>query len=352
MKVSQYVALATLIAIFPVGCGGVSNTSTLPRFAAPVAIKMPDNITFISGVSPSGKMVGRSDPNGSSPTANPFYWSSPTATPVALPKHGSLASWPTGINNNGNIIGEGGTGISIFWDSPTTTPTVLPGPPGLPDVYVKAINHHGQMVGSAMLGGANETAIQWDSKTSVHTLPFPSAEYSSANFIADDGSIYGSANLLGSTQQPTFWASGGATGEFLPYSGTNLRGTVYAVNAHTGNAVSAGLTGVNTPDSTGPIMWDRLTHAVTNLPTTFTPTGVSDDGTVMYSTFPGAVSSQALVGKPASTPALLNSVIPPGTGWDLKDAVFQLADGSVIGRGSLTVNGVTTDKWFYAKRTH
>jgi len=81
---------------------------------------------------------------------------------------------------------------------------------GSPDVYVKGINNHGQIVGYTVDGGGASHATLWDS-TGPHELPYLSDNHSSEAYrINDAGQIAGKAAVTATgTSDAAYWDSAG-----------------------------------------------------------------------------------------------------------------------------------------------
>ena len=82
---------------------------------------------------------------------------------------------------------------------------------GSPDVYVKGINIHGQIVGYTVDASDVSHATLWDS-TGPHELPYLSDTHSSEAYrINDSGQIVGKAAISAGISNPAYWDSTGVT---------------------------------------------------------------------------------------------------------------------------------------------
>ena len=127
-----------------------------------------------------------------------------------------------GINNLGAVAGRctiAGTGRAAYWASPTASPVLLPLPGGATDVYVRAINDAGVIVGwTSVSTGKNKfvnRATRWVPAGGSWTAEFL-ADYglgSSAFAINDAGQIVGTVQLRIGGNRPVFWDAGGTMRE-------------------------------------------------------------------------------------------------------------------------------------------
>ena len=135
--------------------------------ATPVALKAMDANDAIAAfkINAGGEILGYS-----ATAALPLYWSSATAIPHTLPVLPTQNSnfYIEGINAEGNIFVKGSNGLSSFYASPGAQPVLLPFLPGarnVNDSYYGAasINDHGIIVGTSPQGAqsGSNSAVRW-----------------------------------------------------------------------------------------------------------------------------------------------------------------------------------------------
>ena len=165
----------------------------IPAGAAAIAIQVPgSNMTYVTGVNASGTLVGYSF---SFSTFNQgFTYSGGTFTPVAAGPSTIL----TGINNNGDIIGNQGTAFLIHGGVITTFNV-----PGFSNALPNGLNDSDQVVGSASNSSGPQSGFLRQSNGQFTTLDFLPFGINNAGIIVggsgsplDTGSIV----MIGGTE--------------------------------------------------------------------------------------------------------------------------------------------------------
>lgn len=203
-----------------------------------------------NGLNDNGQIVGNGNirylgASTNSPT-NPLYWSSPTAQPQKLAVPSSITGYAvaTSINNSGQIVGWGwGTTVmGIYWASPSdSTPQVLQSPPGL--IRGVSIGPNGQII--ATYGTNGMYAAFYSS---------PTAQPVDLNFLSGDsyavpisvnaaGVIVGYSYSTSVGQRAVTWANFTAPPQALPLL-PGSSGGVFAVSINNkGDIVGASQSG-------------------------------------------------------------------------------------------------------------
>ena len=101
-----------------------------------------------------------------------------------------------GINNSGQVVGNGGVGLiyaqHVFIASPTNV-VVVPSPPGWSNVEASAVNNAGQISGEAVFAGQDQAFI--GTSSGIIPVPLPAGWPSSLSFaINDAGQIAGAVS--------------------------------------------------------------------------------------------------------------------------------------------------------------
>ncbi|MFI5916021.1 hypothetical protein [Dactylosporangium sp. NPDC051541] len=105
---------------------------------------------------------------------------------------------PAAVNASGTIAGTNGDRAAVVRDG---TMTDLPALPGFTQVRVSAINARGDVVGEARTDSGDHRAVIWPAAGGYKVFNSP---VSTANAIADDGTVYGTVSMV-----PTKWTPGG-----------------------------------------------------------------------------------------------------------------------------------------------
>jgi len=137
---------------------------------------------------------------------------------AALAGFGS--STPTGINDNGQVVGYSTSSISgtgsgdtqaVLWLAGSTAPIEL-GILGGSYTTATGINNNGQVVGSAYTSGGYYHAVLWQSPYGVPTdLGTLGGNSSKAAGISNSGQVVGEADSGNGTPHPALWQAGATT---------------------------------------------------------------------------------------------------------------------------------------------
>lgn len=351
MKIGRIIAAVLLFAtIF--ACGGSGNGTSTLKFAAPVVIQVPDNgTTTINGFASNGKMVGTFLINGSG-TPVAYYWSSPTSAPSEL--IGSAVD-AKAINEDGEIVGWLRTSLSsnsgVYWPSPTAPPTVLPNPP-LPGNYAVATSINSQ---SQIVGTIDGRGVYWDaSHANAITFKGPNNEDVYNCAIGDSGGIFATVQNSVSAYafRPCYVPDIATSNVLQEILGSNIH-TTYSrfatLNRSMGQAPLIDL------DGSGVAFGSEILLDPTRAP--FILPGINsyaryigDDGKICGSRGVGASQVALIWGSGVSFPADLNNLTASTPDLKLIDALFQTADGSVIGKATQTSGGTSKEVYFFAQR--
>ena len=105
--------------------------------------------------------------------------------------------YATGINNNGDVIGDTSGGQAVLWKAGSTTPIVLGGLWNGGSTFATSINNNGQIVGYSAINNHMYEAILWQlgSTTPIDlgTLQAPLGGGGFATSINDSGQVVGYA---------------------------------------------------------------------------------------------------------------------------------------------------------------
>jgi probable HAF family extracellular repeat protein len=263
--------------------------------------------SFATDLNPAGEIVGNVA-TGSS-LFRPVHWANSQSAPVELPgvSMGFLGE-AVGINPVGQIVGLiGAAGFSseqaVFWPNSNTAAVYLAGfGNNLPNSVAFSINAAGNIVGGVADANFVEGhAAFWASSTSTPVaLASPGGEfiYTYLNLISriphavnNAGSIVGYAfNADGSETRAVFWASSTSPAVILSTTGEFMNGGAQAI---------------------------------------------SDNGRIVGAAYNSAFTDFHAFMWPSSTSQGidLNTVIPPGSGWELQFATDVNNRGEIVGAG-------------------
>jgi len=128
---------------------------------------------------------------------NYVLWDRSGQPAVLRPPPGMQIAWPTAINNEGTIIGEGYapdfTASVVRWDS-QGNPALLPLPPGGFSASGGAINDNGVITATVRMSSAEgpDRAVRWDQDGRIIVLPLPVGyRASAAGAVNDRGTMVG-----------------------------------------------------------------------------------------------------------------------------------------------------------------
>jgi hypothetical protein len=343
--------LALLLVATLFACGGSGGGSGTLKFAAPTIIPLPaDGTTTINGFASNGKMVGTFLPTGST-VSYAYYWSSPSASPTQLAGTDCAAN---AINEAGEIVGTIRSGVTTeqaaYWPSSTVSATILPNP-SVSSSFVSATSINSQ---SQIVGIADGKGVYWNAAhTSASNFAGPNDEDIYNCAISDSGGTY--MTVQGSSSpnalRPCF-APEISTGVVLEVPGSNLHTTysrLSTLNRFMGQAPLIDL------DNSGAAFGSELLLDPTRTP--FVLPGINayaryigNDGKICGTRGGGTAQVAVVWGSGVSFPVDLNGLIPATPDLMLRDALFQTADGSIIGKATLTTPGVTKEVYFFAQR--
>jgi hypothetical protein len=168
--------------------------------------------------------------------AGVFFWSQTTGwQSMPIPAGATACMVWDGINNRREIVGRctvAGVQNPYYWSSPTAVPVMLPRPTASGDVIAVDINESGMVAGSSPQG-----ALRWvpsgGAYTSVEILPHLGTG-AQASEIANDGTVVGTVNSLSNGyNRPAYWPMSGGyklLGLSIPNSWGDARGTAVTPN--------------------------------------------------------------------------------------------------------------------------
>ncbi len=191
----------------------------------------------------------------------PFYWSAPTATPVALANLGSGdGPLPLRISDPGAIVGDrlGTTPRAVYWPASSAPAFSYLGElPGGATSHAMDLDAGGRVVGSSDDGSGAQVAALWRPSGGAHAVaalpvPFAGGSCQEATAIAESGGlIAGNCTTAAGARRGVIWRDDGASVSFvfelLPLAGAN-DGAVYGLG---GSVLAAGSSG-NPPQA---VLW-------------------------------------------------------------------------------------------------
>ncbi|MBA3466757.1 MAG: Ig-like domain-containing protein, partial [Gemmatimonadaceae bacterium] len=170
-----------------------------------------------------------------------FLWSEADGFTIIAPLPGATASFPTGINSAGTVVGIGnanGTTRPFIWTRARGTSLDLELLPGSTSCYANAINDAEQVVGTCY-SQSSSRAFRWSAAAGMTEVGVPAgAVGSTATSINSAGEIGGASDVSsGSTvvTKPGRWNSAGVF-ESLKLPGLTTYGAVTGID-DAGNAV-------------------------------------------------------------------------------------------------------------------
>lgn len=174
---------------------------------------------------------------------HPFLWEDGTMRDLGL-LPGGIAAFALDINNRGQIVGGGSTGLdetlphAILWDDGAVID--LGTLPGGSSSQAYGINARGQIVGISD-SAAGQRAVLWDGGVAIDLGTLPGGDYSEAFDISDSGRVVGVASTATGERHAFLWEPGGTMidlgalpggDQFSQALGVNNRGQVVGRSAN------------------------------------------------------------------------------------------------------------------------
>ena len=329
------------------GTGSTGTGTANPTYNAPVSLGAitPYNLNN------AGQIVGITTDT----SLAPVYLASASAAAQKLqgvtgpyvqpfPTYQNLA-----INNNGQIVGFGGSNLaSQFWSSATAMPQTLTGS----GATGYALNDSGLIVGLTSGYQGNVSPQTWSNPTTPAALAQPATAFETyARSVSANGQIAGISNVSNQLI-PVYWSSTTATPQLLaapPVSNYYSAISVYVNNG--GQVCGSFSNGIEQS-----VYWASATATPQILPDlgrTFSEVDAINAGGAMvgYSIASGSTGvsqgAHAVIWTDPKTIQDLNNLIPLNTGWTLTNANCINDKGVIVGVGTQTVNGTTQTVGFY-----
>lgn len=332
---SPTIALATLVACIAPSLS--AQTYTIEDIGSLIAGGQSLN----GGLNNLGQVTGTADaPNGMDQHA--FFWHEGSITnilPLSSPNGGMC--FGNAIDDNGVVYGysfalvNGYSELHAFgWDGSTFDLHV--GDRGFS--RINAVNESGERCGIINVKVAgnwiDERHAYLESNGSVIDLGTFGGDESHANGINELGDVVGFARQA-SGKMSAFLYSGGVMLDI------GHLGDIYAVAKEVNNSqVVVGLSRT-TPTDTHAFMWDGQMHDLGTLGGNHSEArGINESGVIVGQSSDANGDSRAAIWTipPVSSIVDLNTLIPPGTGWELTGAGDINELGQISGTGYL--NGV------------
>ncbi len=285
--------------------------------------------TIAAGVSDQGTVVGASVLAGTDADFRAFAWKNGTMSELMKPAmYGQSQAFA--INGNDMVVGvtfQLGEllPIGMSWTS-SGFPAILG------DIVPQDVSDTGVIVGVAPTDytGLHFEAAMWDTGV-LTTLPGLGGSDSVARAIAADGRIVGGATPAGAVgHQAVVWINGkvaslgtpgGPTSEAFDISDS---GRVVGHGRTAAGEVRAFMADI---DSGGVVQSFTTLGAVDD---TFSYARAINDANIIV----GTSNTQAIRWDGAGTMAVLNDLIPSGSGWNLTHATDINSIGQIVGRGT------------------
>jgi probable HAF family extracellular repeat protein len=300
--------------------------------------------SYATGINNNGQVVGQA---ASSAGFRAFLWSATggminLGTPV-----GSNFSYATGINDSGQVVGYatvGSTPIAFQWDSKTGM-TALPIVANTSRSYAYAINEKGQIVGYADIGTDASTATRWQGQQSPAELGNRGLS-SIATGVNNQGQVVGQIATVDGFRA-VLWNAAGSMNNLGTLNGGNYS---YATGINDkGQVVGYSTVGQSTANSStfNGLLGNTINAFIWNSSTGMTSlgslsaqdnsyaTGINERGQVVgysYGLDNGNYRYRAFMWNNGAMTDL-NSLIDPALGWTLKVANAVNDNGLIVGYG-------------------
>jgi probable HAF family extracellular repeat protein len=354
------VAFATLVTVMIAsgqGRPGAVKAPQVPRAAPQVQYTVIDLGTDGVGnqITDSGRIVGSINFGG--PDRDAAFWPTPQSPPIDLGTlPGFTGSRGFGVNPRGEIVGVAYAVLSarpLFWASTQSAPMELPGLPVGFAGLASAISPVGQIVGTFFASdfSAPQPVVWPRSNAAPIYLP----ELSETLRFGGAISINAVGNILGDgfdedfvESRAVFWANSASAPVALASPGGEF---IYTDVALTGGSVAPALNNAGSMvgfahnadfSATRAVFWASSSSPAVILSTTgeFTnggAEGINDKRQIVGTAFNSDFSDlhAFLWASPASQGIDLNTVIPPGSGWELIVARSINNRGEISGAGVL-----------------
>ena len=356
------VAFATLVTVMIAsgqGRPGAVKAPQRPQAAPQVQYTVIDLGTDGVGnqITDSGRIVGSINFGG--PDRDAAFWPTPQSPPIDLGTFpGFTGSRGFGINPRGQMVGydflpDFSVVRPLFWANSQSRPIELPGLPVGFAGLASAISPAGQIVGQFVPSDDSEVwPVFWsNSNTPAIYLPLVSNQFpnGAAVSINGRGSILGDACTADFAEcHAAFWANSTSTPVALSSPGGEF---IYTDVALTGGSVAPALNNAGSMvgfahnadfSATRAVFWASSSSPAVILSTTgeFTnggAEGINDKRQIVGTAFNSDFSDlhAFLWASPASQGIDLNTVIPPGSGWELIVARSINNRGEISGAGVL-----------------
>ena len=356
------VAFATLVTVMIAsgqGRPGAVKAPQVPRAAPQVQYTVIDLGTDGVGnqITDSGRIVGSINFGG--PDRDAAFWPTPQSPPIDLGTlPGFTGSRGFGINPRGQMVGydflpDFSVVRPLFWANSQSGPIELPGLPVGFAGLASAISPVGQIVGQFVPSDDSRVwPVFWsNSNTPAIYLPLVSNQFpnGAAVSINGRGSILGDACTADFAEcHAAFWANSASAPVALASPGGEF---IYTDVALTGGSVAPALNNAGSMvgfahnadfSATRAVFWASSSSPAVILSTTgeFTnggAEGINDKRQIVGTAFNSDFSDlhAFLWASPASQGIDLNTVIPPGSGWELIVARSINNRGEISGAGVL-----------------
>jgi len=309
------------------------------------------------GVNEQGQVAGdsRFDHSGHIGQSRPVIWDS-AGTPTELWNDPLVGGSAADINNSGMVVGRYGSGSGIplpgpgvpfgrgfVWDSINGRHDLGLEPVG--NTQAVAVNDSGQVVGTSEvlmnIGGSDffvPRAFVWSETNGIQDIGTLGGNFSFANALNSSGQVTGYSETASGNERAFVWNVGMGMQEIISPTGTSSRawgindeGIVVGVERNDfamlpPNAFiwmdGAGVTLLGFPAGTSSVAFDinsrrEVVGQFTSL--------AGEQGAFIWTQTSGALD--------------LETLIPPGSGWNLESALSINDFGFIVGFGHL--NGTT-----------
>ena len=356
------VAFATLVTVMIAsgqGRPGAVKAPQVPRAAPQVQYTVIDLGTDGVGnqITDSGRIVGSINFGG--PDRDAAFWPTPQSPPIDLGTlPGFTGSRGFGINPRGQMVGydflpDFSEARPLFWASSQSAPMELPGLPVGFAGLASAISPVGQIVGTFFASDFSVSQpVVWPRSNAA---PIYLPELSETLRFGGAISINAVGNILGDgfdedfvESRALFWANSASAPVALASPGGEF---IYTDVALTGGSVAPALNNAGSMvgfahnadfSATRAVFWASSSSPAVILSTTgeFTnggAEGINDKRQIVGTAFNSDFSDlhAFLWASPASQGIDLNTVIPPGSGWELIVARSINNRGEISGAGLL-----------------